>query len=66
MYKQGRKRPIPVRVKPDSGSSWEDYSGRMGAGVKDGNTESCGVVHPFRIPLAIRPLRRMYVVVVIR
>jgi len=38
----------------------------MGAGVKDGNTESCGVVHPFRIPLAIRPLRRMYVVVVIR
>jgi len=36
----------------------------MGAGIGDENAESCGVVEPLCIPLVIRPLRRMYVVVV--
>ena len=49
-------------VKPDTGSSWEGQS--MGTSVKDKNVESCGAVHPLCIPLVIRPLRRMYVVVV--
>jgi len=50
-------------VKPDPGSSWEDHSGRVGAGVWNKIAESCGVVHPLRIPLVIRPLRRTYAVV---
>jgi len=29
-------------VKPDPGSSWEGYSGGLGAGVGDENAESCG------------------------
>jgi len=51
-------------IKPDPGSSWEGYSGEVGAGVGDENAESCGVVRPLRIPLLIRPLRRVYVIVV--
>ena len=51
-------------VKPDSGSSWECHSGRVGTGVGDENAESCGAIRPLRIPLVIRPLRRTYVVVV--
>jgi len=50
-------------VKQDPGSSLEDHSGRVGAGVGDENAESCGVVRPLRIPSVIRPLRRTYVVV---
>ena len=38
----------------------------MGAGVGNANAESCGVVRPLRIPLVIRPVRRVYVVVVSR
>ena len=64
LYKQERKRPTPVRVKPDPGSSWEGYSGRVGAGVGDESTESRSVVQLLRVPLVIRPLRRTYVVVV--
>jgi len=51
-------------VRPDPGSSWEGHSWGVGAGVGDENAESCGTVCPLRIPLAIRPLRRTYVVVV--
>jgi len=51
-------------VKPDPGSSWEDHSGWVCAGVGDENAESCGAVRPLRIPLVIRPLRRTYVAVV--
>jgi len=51
-------------VKPDPGSSWEGHSGRLCAGVRDENEESCGVVRLLRIPLVIRPLRRTYDVVV--
>jgi len=35
-----------------------------GAGVRDENVESSGVVYPLRIPLVICPLRRTYLVVV--
>jgi len=42
-------------VKPDSGSSWEGHSGRVGTGVWNENAESCWVVRPLRIPLMIRP-----------
>jgi len=32
--------------KSDPGSSWEGHSGEwVGAGVKDENAESCGIVH---------------------
>jgi len=51
-------------VKPDPGSSWGGHSGGVGACVGDENAESCGVVRPLRVPLAIFPLRRTYVVVV--
>jgi len=50
--------------KPDPGFSWEGHSWGVGAGVRDENAESCGVVHPLRISLVIGPLRRTYVVVV--
>jgi len=50
-------------IEPDPGSSWEGHSGGVGAGVGDEIAESCGVVRPLRIPLAIRPRRRTYVVV---
>ena len=50
-------------VKPDPGSSWEGYSGDVGASVGDEDAESCGVVQPLCIPLVIRPLCRTYVVV---
>ena len=53
-------------VKPDPGSSWEGHSGGVGAGVGDEYAESCVVVRPLCIPLVIRPLRRTYVVVVVR
>jgi len=53
-------------VKPDPGSSWEGHSGGVGAGVRDENAESCGVVRPLRIPLVIRPGRRTYIVIVVR
>jgi len=49
----------------DPGSSWEGRSVGVVAGVGAENAESCGAVRPLRIPLlVIRPLRRMYVVVV--
>jgi len=51
-------------VKPDSVSSWEGRSERVDAGVGDKDAESCGAVRPLRIPLVIRPVRRLYVVVV--
>jgi len=50
--------------KPDPSSSGEGHSGSVGAGVGDENAESCGAVRPPRIPVVIRPPRRMYVVVV--
>jgi len=50
-------------VKPDPGASWEGHSRGMGDGVGDENAEPCGVVHPLRIPMVIRPLRLTYVVV---
>jgi len=53
-------------VKPDPGSSWEGHSGGVGAGVGDEYAGSCVVVRPLCIPLVIRPLRRTYVVVVVR
>ena len=49
-------------IKPDLSSSWQGHSG-VSTGVGDENAESCGAVHPLRIPLVIRPLRRTYVVV---
>ena len=49
-------------VKLDPSYSLEGHSGWVGAG--DENAESCGAVRPLRIPLVIRPLRRMYVAVV--
>jgi len=52
-------------VKPDPRSSWEGHSGWMGAGFEDESTESCGIFHPLRIPLAIDPACHTYVVVVI-
>jgi len=51
-------------VKLDPGSSWEGSFQKVGASVRDENAESCGAVRPIHIPLVIRPLRRMYVVVV--
>jgi len=51
-------------VKLDTGPSLEGHSGGVCAGVGDENRESCEFVRPLRIPLAIRPLRRTYVVVV--
>ena len=51
-------------VKSDSGSYWEGHSGRVGAGVRDENAESCEVIPPLRIPLVIRPVSCTYVVVV--
>ena len=42
-------------VKPDPGSSCEDYS-RGGADVGDDNVESCGAAHPLHIPLVTHPL----------
>ena len=53
-------------VKSDPASSWEGRSGGMGVGVGDENAESCGIVHPLRIPLLIHPLRCMYGIVVVR
>jgi len=44
-------------VKPDPRCSWEGHTRRVGAGVGDESTESCGVVQPPRIPLVIRPER---------
>ena len=51
-------------VKPDPNYSWEGHSGRVGAGVRDENAESCEVIPPLRIPLVIRPVSCTYVVVV--
>ena len=62
LYKQERKRPTPVRRRL---SRTQALLGRVtsgGAGVGDENAKSCGVVRPLRIPLAIRPVRRMHVV----
>ena len=62
LYKQERKHPTPVRI-----SRTQALLGRVipgGVGVGDENAESCWVVRPLRIPLVIRPVRRMYVVVV--
>jgi len=42
-------------VKTDPSSSWDGHSEGMGAGVRDENAESCGVVRPLRVPLVIRP-----------
>ena len=36
-------------VKPDPGFSWEGHSRRVGGGVRDESTESCGVVTPLSI-----------------
>jgi len=38
----------------------------VGAGVGDENAEPCGVDRPLHSPLMIPPLRRTYVVVVVR
>jgi len=51
-------------VEPDPSSSWKGHSGRLGNGVWNENAESCGAVHPFRIPLVIHPVHSTYVVVV--
>jgi len=53
-------------VKSDPRCSWEGRSGRVGAGVGDESTKSRKVVQPLRIPLVICPVRRTYVVVVVR
>jgi len=37
-------------VKPDPLCSWEGHTRRVGAGARDENAESCGVVQPLRIP----------------
>ena len=58
--------PPPNPALLDPGSSWEGQSGRVAVGVGDENSESWGVVRPLRIPLVIRPLRRTYVVVVVK
>jgi len=47
-------------VEPDPGSSWEGHSGCVCTGVWNWSAESCGVVHPLRVPLMIHPLRRTY------
>jgi len=52
--------------KPDPHCSWESHSGKVGAGVGDESTESRKTVRPLRLPLVIRPVRRMYIVVVRR
>jgi len=51
-------------VKPDPNSSWKGHSGVVGGYVGDEIAKSCRVVHPLRVPLLIRPVRRTYVVVV--
>ena len=43
-------------VKPDPGSSWEGHSGKVGAGVRDENSESCGVFRPLPVTSLIWPL----------
>jgi len=63
MCKQKRKRPTPVRRRL---RSWEGHSGRVGAGVVDESAESRKFVQPLRLPLEIYPVRRTYVVVVVR
>ena len=50
-------------IKPDPGSSFEDHSRGLGAGVGDENVESCRIVHPPCIALMIHPVHRSYVVV---
>jgi len=50
-------------IKPDPGSSFEDHSRGVGAGVGDENVESCRIVHPPCIALMIHPVHRSYVVV---
>ena len=42
---------------------WHCHSERVGTGDQNENAESCGVIHPLRMPLMIRPLRRTHVVV---
>ena len=51
-------------VKPDPSSSWKGHSWVVGSCVGDEIAKSCRVVHPLRVPLLIRPVRRTYVVVV--
>ena len=51
-------------VKPDQGSSGEGHSECVCTGIWNKSAESCGVVHPLRIPLMICPLHCTYVVVV--
>jgi len=66
LYKQERKRPMPMRgeVKPDPRCSWEGHSGWVGAGVGNESVESCKVIRPLHIPLVVRQVRRAYVFVV--
>jgi len=42
-------------AKPDPRCSWEDQSGRVGAGVRDKSMESRKVVQPLHLPLMICP-----------
>jgi len=37
-------------VESDPRCTWQDNSRRVGAGVRDDSTESCGVVQPLCIP----------------
>ena len=65
LYKQERKRPTPVRRRLSLA-----VLGRViprgllpVSGMKSESAVSCRVLHPLRIPLVIRPVRRTYVVV---
>jgi len=55
---------------PDTGAeedprcSWKGHSGRVGASIVDGNTESRKVVQPLCLTLVNRPGRRTSVIVV--
>jgi len=46
----------------DSRCSWEAHAGRVGAGVGE-SAKSHTVDQPLRMPLAIRPVLRTYIIV---
>ena len=65
LYKQERKHPTPVRRRlSPTQAVLRRAIGWGWCRCRDESAQSCRVVRPLRIPLVIRPLRRMYVIVV--
>ena len=66
LFKQERKRPTSARkwLSRTQALLERVILGGVDAGVSDENAESCGVIHPLRIPLVIHPLRRTCDVVI--